>query len=84
MARKYNYIETDLIRELAEIMKANKGPFTKMMLVELLRKRYPGKSIQELKNDIAGAIMIDKYCNKRFVSEKPGWWDLAEKESPNS
>jgi hypothetical protein len=82
MARKYNYKETDLIRELAEIMKANKGPFTKMMLVELLRKRYPGKSKQELKNDIAGAILTDKYCNRRFESPEPGWWDLAEK-SPN-
>jgi hypothetical protein len=79
MARKkYNYIESDLIRELAALMKDNKGPFSKMALVALLSKRYPAKPIQELKNDISGAIMIDKYCNKRFISEKPGWWDLRD------
>jgi len=76
---KYTYQETPLIRELAAIMEKHEGPFTKMMLVELLSERHPEKYKQELKNEISAAVMIDKQCNQRFVSPKPMWWDLKER-----
>jgi hypothetical protein len=72
--------ESKYIRDLAEIMASNQGPFTKIMLCELLHKKYPKLYLQELKAVISGAIQSDKYINRRFRLVKPGWWDLAEKK----
>lgn len=77
--RKYNYEETQTIRDLAYIMAAGEGPFTKRMLVEKLSEFYPERYHQELMNEISTAILIDKGCNNRFISVKQGWWDLRER-----
>jgi hypothetical protein len=69
--------ESKYIRDLAEIMAANSGPFTKIMLCNLLHKKYPTLYLQELKTIVSGAIQADKFINKRFEMVKPGWWDLA-------
>jgi hypothetical protein len=82
MGSRYKYEETEIIREIAEIMKANKGPFTKMMLVGYLSHLHPNKYKQELKNEVANAILTDRYCNNRFAPVRVGWWDLKERVDP--
>lgn len=77
MARKYTYTETKLIRDIANIMAKHQGPFTRKMLAEHLSKLYPGKSYQELMNEISAAIMTDKHCNKRFKVVRTGVWKLS-------
>ncbi len=74
---KNTYKETQIIRDLADIMANNPGPFTRKLLAEHLSKIYPQKYYQELMNEISGAILTDKYCNKRFKVVRPGVWDLA-------
>jgi hypothetical protein len=69
--------ESKYIRDIAEIMAAITGPFTKIMLCEHLSKKYPKLYLQELKNIVAGAIQSDKHINKRFKMVTPGRWDLA-------
>jgi hypothetical protein len=63
-------------------MRANPGPFTKIMLCNLLHEKYPKLYLQELKTIVSGAIQADKYINRRFRLVTPGWWDLAEKKKP--
>lgn len=79
MATKYKYVLTEMIRVMVGIMAASKGPYTKTMLVDYLNVVYPKLTHQELKNEISSAILTDKYCNERFDSPKPGWWDLKER-----
>jgi len=77
--RKYNYVESEMIRVIAGIMATGEGPYTKSMLIDRLAIVYPHLSHQELKNEIAGALLTDKYCNERFKIVKQGWWDLKER-----
>jgi hypothetical protein len=80
MASKYTYEETKMIRDIATAMKKNQGPFTKVILIGLLENQYPKLSYQELKNKIARAFVIDKYCKQRFKSVRVGVWDLVERK----
>jgi ABC-type cobalamin transport system ATPase subunit len=77
MAKKYHYTETKMIRDIATVMSKNQGPFTKLMLVDLLSTIYPDKYKQELMNEISMAILTDKHCNKRFKVVRTGVWELA-------
>jgi hypothetical protein len=79
-----NIKETEDIRFLAEAMAAKEGPFTRKQMAMLLYERHQKISLQELLNLVSTALNDDKHCNSRFALTKPGWWDLAEKESPNS
>jgi hypothetical protein len=71
--------ESQYIRDIAGIMAAGTGPFTRKMLCEELHKIYPDLSIQELRIEVSGAIQTDRYANKRFKIAKRGWWDLNER-----
>lgn len=71
--------ETQMIRDIAGIMAAGAGPFTRKMLAIELHKLYPSLSIQELNNEVSGAIQGDRYINKRFKIAMRGWWDLKER-----
>lgn len=73
------YTETKLIREIADIMAKNEGPFTRKILAAHLSKIYPDKYQQEIMNEISGAILTDKSCNQRFRSVRVGVWDLSER-----
>ena len=75
--KKIKLKETKRIKDIAKIMSAGQGPYTKMMLVIELEKIYPDLYLQELKNLISYAIEEDKHIKKRFRQVKPGWWDLA-------
>ena len=75
---KHHYTETKMIRDIANIMVTNPGPFTRKMLAEKLSEIYPDKYYQELMNEVSAAIMTDKYCNKRFRVVRTGVWELAE------
>lgn len=79
MARRYTYTESQMIRDIAQVMAANEGPFTKLKLVSLLSPIYPNKYKQELMNEISSAILIDKHCNQRFKVVRTGVWELAGK-----
>jgi hypothetical protein len=81
MIKKKQKEESQLMREIAYIMRVHQGPFTKRMLIKELELLHPEKYYQELKTEIEGAISDDKYYNKpqRFRLVKPGWWDLAER-----
>lgn len=72
--------ETQRIRDIAQIMAAGTGPWTRKMLCEELHKLYPDLTIQELRIDVSGAIQRDRYANHRFKIAKRGWWDLAGRE----
>jgi hypothetical protein len=78
---KHTYTETKLIRDIATIMAKNQGvkEWTRKMLAEKLSEVYPEKYYQELMNEISAAILLDKYCNKRFKVVRTGVWDLREK-----
>lgn len=80
MGRKGIYQETETIRELAAIMAKGGGPFTRKMLAEQLSELHPTRYYQELMNDIFGAIIIDRYVNKRFKTVSHGWYALADKK----
>lgn len=69
--------ESEYIREVAQIMAAGTGPYTRKMLVEELHKMHEDLSIQEIRLQVSAAIQCDKYINKRFKMAKRGWWDLA-------
>jgi hypothetical protein len=71
--------ETQRIRDIANIMAAGTGPWTRKMLCEELSKLYPGLSKQELNIEVSGAIQRDRYANNRFKIAKRGWWDLVER-----
>ena len=75
---KHTYEETKLIRDIATIMAKNQGvkEWTRKMLAEKLSEIYPEKYYQELMNEISGAILIDKFCNKRFKVVRTGVWEL--------
>jgi hypothetical protein len=76
---KYTYTETQMIKDIAKVMAENTGPFTKLMLVDLLHPIYPTKYKQELMNEISMAILTDKKCNNRFAVVRPQVWDLRER-----
>lgn len=67
-----------MIRDIAGIMAMNQGPFTRKILAEKLSEIYPNKYYQELMNEISAAILLDKYCNKRFRVVRTGVWELAK------
>lgn len=71
------YTETKLIRDIAEIMAKHQGPFTRKMIAKHLEVIYPAKYHQELMNDVSGAILTDKHCNKRFKVVRTGVWELS-------
>lgn len=81
MIKKKKKEESQWVREIAYIMRANTGPFTKLMLIAELEHLHPDLCRQDLKREIECAINEDKYFNKglRFKMVKPGWWDLAER-----
>ncbi len=75
---KHTYTETKMIRDIATIMVKNPDAkeWTRKMLAEQLSEAYPEKYYQELMNEISGAILTDKYCNKRFRVVRTGVWGL--------
>jgi hypothetical protein len=73
---RHHYTETKMIRDIAEIMSKNEGPFTRKMLAVHLSEIYPEKYYQTLMNEVSGAILTDKMCNKRFKVVRTGVWEL--------
>ena len=76
---RHTYTETKMIRDIATIMAKNEGvkEWTRKMLAEKLSEIYPEKYYQELMNEVSAAILLDKYCNKRFKVVRTGVWELA-------
>lgn len=75
---RHTYTETKLIRDIATIMAKNpdEKEWTRKLLAGKLSEMYPGKYYQELMNEISAAILLDKYCNKRFKVVRTGVWGL--------
>ena len=69
--------ESQWVIDVEMIMRRGKGPFGRKYLAEELHKMHPHLSIQQIRNEVSGAIQSDRYINKRFKIAKPGWWDLA-------
>ena len=68
-----------MVRDIAEVMAKNEGPFTRTMLAALLADTYPDMHYRELMNEISNAIFRDKVCKKRFKSVRVNVWDLKER-----
>jgi hypothetical protein len=71
------YRESEYAKDIAAIMAAGGGPFTRSMLAEELEKLYPKLYWQDLMNAVSGVIQLDRLSRKnRFKLAKPGWYDL--------
>jgi hypothetical protein len=75
----YKLEESEYINQLAGIMAAGNGPYTRKQLALVLHKLHPHLSIQELLNIVSTAINDDKRINNRFKFVSQGWWDLNTK-----
>jgi hypothetical protein len=75
--KQNTYRESHYAKDLAKIMQAGKGPFTRTMLAEELGKLHPDLYWQELMREVSGAMLMDKLSKGRFQVVKKGWYGLA-------
>jgi hypothetical protein len=69
--------ETQWIIDVEEIMLRGQGPFGRKYLAEELLKMHPQIPIQQIRNEVSGAIQADRFINNRFKkSVKRGYWEL--------
>lgn len=83
MARKSNYEFTESVYapDLAAIMAAGTGPFTRSMLAEKLGELHPSLYWQQLMNEVSSALQQDKWskANRFKVAQKgKGWYELTK------
>jgi hypothetical protein len=81
--RKSNteYKPSPYAADIAKILEASPGPFTRKMIAEKLGKDYPYMYRQDLMNIVSGAMLMDKLSKAgRFQVVKKGWYGLAGKE----
>lgn len=77
--QKRKYQESQWIREIAYIMRANQGPFTRKQLAYELLLIHPDVDIRSLLNEVSSALLLDKSCNERFKVVEGRKYDLKEK-----
>lgn len=80
MARKSSYTFTESIYadDIANIMAAGPGPFTRSMLATELAKLYPAMYWQDLMNEVSSAIQQDRWSKtNRFKVVRHGWYGLS-------
>lgn len=75
---KYDFKESIYADDLARIMAAGTGPYTRSMLAEELGKLHPDKYKQELLNEVSFAIQQDRWSKRnRFKTVRHGWYGLS-------
>lgn len=75
---KYQFTESKYANDLAKIMGASPGPFTRSMLAKELANLHPQLCWQDLMNEVSGAIQQDRWAKtNRFKSTRHGWYELS-------
>jgi hypothetical protein len=71
--------ESEYIHQVAGIMAAGTGPYTRKQLALILHRLHPELSMQELLNVVSTAINDDKRLKQKFKFVSRGWWNLNVK-----